>query len=232
VLCATGACGGESRRADGHGGETGQGGAGAQDAGFTGTPVDPEDLRSFCADYARATCDALVPCCAGAGKPYADEDCVEWELDACAVSFMMAVGDQATMAGCLAERSTLTDCHFTQDEFPSCGRLLRPKYKRAGSVCATSEECADSKTAAGTCLESRCTELRYAREGEACEDELVTCQPELFCIGRPGLEARTCARLGALGASCDTFADCASQRCDADAHVCAEQSSLGDCPRE
>jgi hypothetical protein len=195
----------------------------------------------FAAEYSRALCDALAPCCSLV--EFSVESCRAWlglgfVAEAKSARPENYVFHQDRADQCLADISARGLCSGGEPE--SCRTVTEGKLP-GGSECRGSAECLSTDRTPGGCFAGlddveRCVYPgRAAGRGEACVgdcDDIYGCSSDMpgmdsFCYPDTGLwcNGGTCQDFDAIGAPC-TFDTCAvGAMCSGS--VCVAQGAAG-----
>jgi hypothetical protein len=202
-------------------------------AGAGAGEANPAD---FPGQITSAFCSVLSPCCAAAQLPFDEAACEayvgsEFQYDVSRIGNGIAF-DCAAAQRCLAELSSaIRGCNaYDKAQLPDCNHILVGTLP-VGSTCAESQECAAPLDVSADCsfnvggVTGKCTLAPSAPRGKqgdicgescdpygSCAIETGDPPPIVSCYQSDGLycsDARTCAAIGGVGASCSSEQGCA-----------------------
>jgi hypothetical protein len=217
-------------------------------------PHDPVPQDQFVADFARALCQGVGPCCQAAGYDYAVDVCTARINQIWAAQVVPPPGtpdtsyDSQAAGECIAAlRSLSQTCAVTIATTDACARVWRGS-RAPGSPCSHAAQCTDMPGATTDCDSldggpNVCVARPRGKSGDRCsrtctETGLITCHftgtPEpsptaARCFTNDGLfcdDSSTCRPLVAIGGSCAGSEQCALEAyCDAS--VCRQRLAAG-----
>ncbi len=208
-------------------------GEGGSSQGGTGSGADALPLGPFCEAYAGARCEPITACCEESDQPVEFAACLQTELDLCHAQFANAHDDPPLVEACIQAQATLVDCSYLPRDLAACAELAQRGAidRQPGDRCSSSWDCAQVSDQATVCVEGICVRTRYLEQGDACEDAVARCEPDLLCEREQAGLGYRCERPLPLGSYCGELgpAWCESQNCDPDAKVCVEASVALEC---
>jgi hypothetical protein len=223
-------------------------GACGGDSTGDGNPVSETE---FAAQFPRAFCQAIAPCCADAGRPMNASVCPL--LVGGLTTDMAAPGttyDAGAAQQCLQVLAASRSCNQDTVDDESCN-VVYVGSAPLGAVCTTDSECAPQAGGEVSCdfVDEVCIVTRRGASGDACS---TTCEGTetggYTCYGAgdsPGLADNTdvecwhddglycsdtgCAALVAAGGDCSGGAECApGLSCDFTSSTCTALAGIGD----